>query len=82
MKNNSIFLKGEGDFYKKTNKRSDYKGQVPTMDKSMKFLAGILENERETPSKKWVEKSKENMKDKIRQVEELQTTEQELRKNN
>ena len=51
------------------------------MDKSMKFLAGILENERETPSKKWVEKSKENMKDKIRQVE-LQTTEQELRKNN
>ena len=39
------------------------------MDKFVKFWAGILDNESETSNKKWMEKIKESMKDKIRNVE-------------
>ena len=41
------------------------------MDKFAKFWEGIWEDESEIPNKKWMEKIKESMKDKIRQVEEL-----------
>ena len=34
MKNNSILPTDEGNFQKKTNERSKYKGQVPIMEKS------------------------------------------------
>lgn len=50
------------------------------MDKSVKLLAGIWGYEGETPNKKWMEKIKERLKYKSRQVEELQITEQELAK--
>lgn len=80
MKNNSIFQKDEGNFRKKTNERSTYKGQVLTMDKLVKFWANIQEGDSETPNKKRKEKIKESMKDKIRQVQKLQTIEQELGK--
>ena len=65
MKNNSIFQKVEGSFQKKTNERSKYKGQVPTIDKFTNFWPGIWEDERETTNKKQMEKIKESMKDKI-----------------
>ena len=40
--------KDEGNFHKKTCERSKYKRQAPTMDKFMKFWAGIWEDEVET----------------------------------
>ena len=80
MKNNNIFQRDVGNFYRKTNERSKYKGQVPTMDKLVKFLADVWEDESETLNKKWMEKIKQSMKDKIRLVEELHNTEQELGK--
>ena len=58
MRNNSIFQKNEGNFYKKTNERSTYKGQVPAMDKFMKFWASIWEDESETSTKNEWKKSK------------------------
>ena len=68
MKNNSILPTNEGNFQKKTNERSKYKGQVPIMDKFVKFWPGIRENEttNQNARKKLI------MKDKIRQAEELQ----------
>ena len=48
MRSNNIFQKDEGNFYQKTNKRSTYKGQVPAMDKLVKFRASIWENGRLT----------------------------------
>ena len=65
---------------KEANERSIYEGQVPIMDKFVKFWAGIWENESETPNKKCMKKIKRNMKDKIRQVKQLQITEKELGK--
>ena len=65
---------------KEANERSIYEGQVPIMDKFVKFWAGIWENESETPNKKWMKRIKRNMKDKIRQVKQLQITEKELGK--
>ena len=52
--------------------------QVLTMGKFAKFWRRIWKVENETPNKKWREEIKESMKDKIRQVEELQVSEQEL----
>ena len=80
MKNNSIFQKDEGNFRKKTNERSTCKGKVLTMDKFVKIWADIQAGDSETPNKKRMEKIKESMKDKIRQVQKLQTIEQELGK--
>ena len=41
---------------------------VPTMDKFVKFWAGIWDNKSETFNKKWMEKIKESMEGKIRKV--------------
>ena len=62
MKNKSILLKDEGNFYKKKNEISKYKGQVPTMNKFVKFGAGISENESETSNKNLMEKRKRKEK--------------------
>ena len=45
------------------------------MDRFVKFWAGIWEKGSETSNKKWMDKTKGSMKDKIRQVEELEITE-------
>ena len=66
MKNNSIFQKNEGNVYTEKNEGSKYKGQVTTMNKFVKFWAGILEDESETTNKKWTENIKESIKEKIR----------------
>ena len=39
----------------RTNEKSKYKGQVPTMNKFVKFWTGIWEDESETSKKKWIE---------------------------
>ena len=41
------------------------------VNKFVEFWAVIWEDESETPNKKWMDKIKESMKDKIRQEEEL-----------
>ena len=51
MKNSGIFLKDEGNVYMKINERSKHKGQVPTIDKFVKFWASIWEDESEAPNK-------------------------------
>ena len=70
---------------RKKKEISKYKGKVATMNKFVKFGAGISEDESETSNKNLMEKRKrkekyECMKEKIRQVEELQIAEQELGK--
>ena len=47
MKNNSISQKNEGNAYTEKNEGSKYKGQVTTMNKFVKFWAGILKDESE-----------------------------------
>ena len=80
IRNNGIFQKDDGNFYRKVDETSEYTGQIPNSEKFVNFWTSIWEDERTIPHRKWMEKIKRKVKERIRRVEDLRISEKELGK--
>ena len=65
---------------RKVNERSEYTGQTPNIEKFVNFWAGVWEDDSTTTHRKRMEKIKQKVKERIRRVEDLRISEQELGK--
>ena len=78
IKNNSMFTKDEGNFYRKVNEKTEYIGRTPTMEKFTDVWAGIWEEYSVTPETKWIKEIETRLREKIRIVEEFKVREKDL----
>ena len=75
---NNILERYHKNFFKRIEGSTEYEGAMPEMDKFVKFWAGIWEKDDFTPHMPWMEKIREELKEKITSVKEFEITENEL----
>ena len=71
IRNNQMFEEDEGNFFRNTADKKEYKGTVPSIDRFVTFSGGIWENDTKTPKRKWMQTVANKIKDKVTQVEEM-----------
>ena len=72
---NKIFERDQKNFFKKIEDNTEYEGAMSEMDKLVKFWGGIWEKDDRTPNMPWMEKIREELKEKITSVKEFDITE-------
>ena len=71
IRNNQMFEEDEGNFFRNTADKKEYKGTVPSIDRFVTFSGEIWENDTKTPKRKWMQTVANKIKDKVTQVEEM-----------
>ena len=71
IRNNQMFEEDEGNFFRNTADKKEYKGTVPSIDRFVTFWGGIWEDDTKTPKRKWMQTVANKIKDKVTQVEEM-----------
>ena len=62
---NNIFQRDQKSVFKNTEDSTKYERAIPEMDKFVKFRWGIWEKDDGTPNMLWMEKIREELKEKI-----------------
>ena len=65
---NNIFERDQKNFFKEIEDSTEYEGAMPKMNMFVKFLRGIWEKDDRTPNMPWIEKIREELKEKITSV--------------
>ena len=78
IKNNSVFIRNEGIFYRQTKKYQKHVGRVPSIDKFTDFWAGIWEDDNKTTVNKWMKEIEKRLREKIETISEFKVTEEDL----
>ena len=71
---NNIFERDHLNFFERIEYSTDYEAAMPEMDKFVKFWVGIWEKDDCTPNMPWMEKIREELKEKISSVKEFEIT--------
>ena len=79
-KNNAMFVTDEGAFYKRVNSTKEFKGEPPAMERFVEFWGGMWEEEKITIEQPWMEKIKEDLRKKIRDVQDIEISEETIGK--
>ena len=61
---NNIFERDQKNFFKRIEDSTEYEGAMPQMDKFVKFWGGIWEKYDRKPNMPWMEKTREELKEK------------------
>ena len=70
-----MFVTDEGSFYKRGNNTKEFKGEPPAMGRFVEFWGGMWE-ETITIEQPWMEKIKEELRKKIRDVQDIEISEE------
>ena len=62
---NNIFERDQKDFFKRIEDSTEYEEAMPEMGKFVKFLGGIWEKDDHKPIMPWMDKIREELKEKI-----------------
>ena len=71
IKNNNMFVRNEGTFYRQTKKLEKIVGRVPGINKFTDFWAGIWEDDSKTPVTKWMKGIEKRIREKVKSTSEL-----------
>ena len=77
---NANFERDQKNFFKKVEGRTEYVGQIPEMEKFVKFWGDIWEKDDRTPEMPWMESVSKQLRDKITNVKEFNIAEETLEK--
>ena len=66
-----MFEEDEGNFYRNTADKKEYKETVPSIDRFVAFWGVIWEGDTKTPKRKWMQAVANKIKDMVMQVEEM-----------
>ena len=77
---NANFERDHQNFLKKVEGGTEHVGQIPDMEKFVKFWEDIWEKDDRTPEMSWLESVSKQLKDKITNGKELNITEETLGK--
>ena len=66
IKNNNMFVRNEGIFYRQTKKLEKQVGRAPSIDKFTDFWAGIWEDDSKTPVTKWMKGIEKRLRERLR----------------
>ena len=78
IKNNNMFVRNEGTFYRQTKKLEKQVGRVPSINKFTDFWAGIWEDDSKTPVTKWMKVIGKRLREKVKSTSEFKVTEKDL----
>ena len=78
IKNNNMFVRNEGTFYRQTKKLEKQVGRVPSINKFTDFWAGIWEDDSKTPVTKWMRGIEKRLREKVKSTSEFKVTEKDL----
>ena len=78
IKNNNMFVRNEGTFYRQTKKLEKQVGRVPSNNKFTDFWAGIWEDDSKTPVTKWMKGIEKRLREKVKSTSEFKVTEKDL----
>ena len=78
IKNNNMFVRNEGAFYRQTKKLEKQVGRVPSINKFTDFWAGIWEDDSKTPVTKWMKGIEKRLREKVKSTSEFKVTEKDL----
>ena len=73
-----MFEEDQAIFFRKTQGAKEKKGKVPKIEKFEGFLAGIWENETQTPHRKWMNMVARKLSEKVTDVQEFKTDDKKL----
>ena len=79
-KNNAMFVTDEGAFYKRVNSTKEFKGDPPAIERFVEFREGIWGEEKITIKQPWMEKIKEELIKKIKDVQDTEISEETIGK--
>ena len=65
---NNIFERDQKNFFKEIKDSTEYEGAMPKMNMFVKFWGGIWEKDDRTSNMPWIEKIREELKEKINSV--------------
>ena len=78
IKNNNMFVRNEGTFYRQTKKLKKHVGRLPSINKFTDFWAGIWKDDSKTPVTKWMKEIEKRLREKVKSISELKVTEKDL----
>ena len=78
IRNNNMFIRNEGTFYRQTKKLEKQVGRVPNIDKFADFWAGIWEDDSKTLVTKWMKGIEKRLREKVESISEFKMTEKDL----
>ena len=76
--NNNIFERDQKNFFEGIEDSTEYEEAMPKMDMFVKFWEGIWEKDDLTPDLIWMEKVREELKERITSMKEFDITEKGL----
>ena len=79
-KDNIMFQKNQKSFFRTLEKVEKHKGEIPEMEKFVKFWGGIWDQNEPTPNMPWMEEVKAGLSEKANIVSQFGITEEKLRK--
>ena len=68
IKNNNMFVRNEGSFYRQTKKLKKQVGRVPSIDKFTNLWTGIWEDDSKTPVTKWMKGIEKRLREKVKSI--------------
>ena len=71
IRSNQTFEEDEGNFFRNTTDKKEYKGMVSSIDRFVTFWGGIWQGDTKTPKRKWMQTVANKIKDKVTQIEEM-----------
>ena len=71
IRSNQTFEEDEGNFFRNTTDKKEYKGMVSSIDRFVTFWGGIWQDDTKTPKRKWMQTVANKIKDKVTQLEEM-----------
>ena len=74
------FERHQKNFFKKEKGGTEHVGQIPEVEKFIKFWGDIWEKDYRTPGIQWMESVSERLRDKITNVKKFNITEETLKK--
>ena len=78
IKNNNMFVRNEGTFYRQMKKLEKQVGRVPSINKFTSFWAGIWEDDSKTPVTKWMKGIEKRLRENVKSTSEFKVTEKDL----
>ena len=77
---NVNFERDQKNFFKKVERGTEHVGQIPEMEKFVKFWKGICEKDDRTPEMTWIEIVSRQLREPISKIKEFNITEETLEK--
>ena len=80
IKDNTMFLKKEGEFYRKIREKDQEEGETPNIDKFSEFWGNIWEDDSTTPYRPWMQDMGRELYEKVENVKDFVVTSEILSK--